>query len=1424
MSVAIEWIAHPETTKYNLPVHLVFPKRITVERIRKALLHIIEVRETLRLRITQEENGEIRQYVGEVGNPNLGVDLKVMSDAEVELYVKEGFLRPFTPFSSEPLVRFEIIEAESSNHLLADFHHILADGTTLAPIWSINDLKAALEGKPLKPHDYSILQYAEKEQKSFCSELYARAKDYYKEKFAGISFTNPATLGKPAWGNQVVCSEFIDASEVEEWGRANGFASNLLFLSAFQIGLSRFCREEKVASCTLNHGRSDRLLRGIYGMFVRNTPVTAAVCPSKTVLEFVREQRRELMSTIRYGAYPITHFCRDLNKSLATVFAFQGGEMLEYLTVDGERIDAPQLPHGLTDENLACMIYTAGKDYEIRVTASDALYTEGWLRAFAKAVRVCVRSIMDNPLQTIGELQIVDEKECAELLELGNYDADCNYAHKKENLPSVEEGGTFIGLFLRQAAKTPDNIAVVDETGSYTYAELERESARYAQHYKEEAQGTFCCVPTRRTKDFLARVIGIGRAGCAYVPVDEDLPKERKRFIMDDADGKSCPPGTAYMIYTSGTSGKPKGVMISHSAKANLVRFIAKEWQLTERSRISCHSSFAFDASVEDLFPVLTVGGSVYIVPEKVRKDLHLLYDYICENGITGGCYTTQFGQLLLQHYPDLPVEYLVVGGERMTRNPDCKARLINTYGPTEFTVDATFYELEHGKHYDNIPIGRPFANTSAFILDANGNLLPRGIVGELCLSGVQMAIGYWNQQELTADKFQSIPSFCRAKGYEPLKIYRTGDLCRWNEDGLLEYVGRIDNQVKLRGYRVELAEIERISIGCEGVVQAVAAVKEVNGADRLVVYLMLSATQKNETDGGVAVLDALKSRLRELLPSYMLPDFHVVLDAFPTTSNGKIDYDLLPIPENFPPKQGAEPATEMERKLCRIFSSILGGIRFFADDDFFLCGGTSILAIRVVMEAAKDGLIFTYKDFFDNPTPQMLAAFIDGKGERKAQHDIADYDYSAIDSLLECGFAKCKARISEPFTAQSKFAESAHKCSLYKSYTNVLLFGANGFLGIHLLYELLHEYKGKIVCTTRAEDDGKAYERLAETYMDFHAERLDDYRDRVQVIALDITDKQSFQELKSLDVDTAINCAANVKHFAKAGGIMAVNYHGALNILDFCKENNCRLIHASTTSVCGRGEQTLSTKHETLNQVSDKQPTTKQPTTKQPNNQTTKEPNQLNEQSLYIGQDCSANEYVLSKFLAERAVLQAVVDGLDAKVIRLGNLSPRISDGRFQRNADDNTFMRTFKGFARAGAYPKEIIDVPIHFEPIDETARAFLLLANAPNDCVVLHCYNASTATYGDMISAMKQSGMMLKGLSLADFAKKVETLSEEDKTLMMTNIVAYGINADSLSANAMNIDSTFSNELLSSMGFEWTQTNGDYLSKCVTNIIKD
>lgn len=1354
MSVALEWIAHPETTKYNLPVYLDFSKKIDSERISKALTRIVEAREVLHLQIVQDENGEIRQYVD--SEMQIDIPMRNMSDNDAKSYIERDFLRPFNPFASEPLVRFEIIETDNHNYLLADLHHIIADGTSFSPIWCNRDLVAALKGEQLPVFNYTVLQYAEEEQASFNSVGYERAKEYYKEKFSDVSFTDISDIRKSVWGNQIICSEFINASEVEEWSRENGVTSNMLFMAAYSIVLSRFSREEKVAFCTLNHGRSDRRVRDIYGMFVKNSPVIADVCPHKTAMDFVAEQRRELMATIRYGAYPITHFCRDLNKPLCTVFAFQGGEMLEGLDFEGEYVKATQLPHGLTDEELGCMIYTVGNDYEIRLTASDALYSNNRLESFAKAVLVCVKNIMDNPQQTIGKLQIVDDVERASLMKLGEGD-----------VLLYDETVTFVDLFLNQVERTPEAIAVVDEEGAYTYAELERKSAQYAEYYadRRKSVGTehsFVCVETHRTKDYLAKVIGIERAGCAFVPVDTEMPKERQDFVINEADGKACPCDSAYMIYTSGTSGRPKGVIISHRAKANLVRFISSEWHLDENSRICCHSSFAFDASIEDLFPVLTVGGAVYIVPEEARRDLHLLHDFICKNGITGGCFTTQLGQLLLQSYPDLPMEYLVVGGEKMTQSPNNKLRLINTYGPTEFTVDATYFELENDRHYNNIPIGRPLPNTSAFILDGSGNLLPRGVAGELCLAGAQMATEYWQHPELTDEKFVT-----NADG---VKMYKTGDICRWNDNGQLEFLGRLDNQLKLRGYRVELSEIERAALDCQCVSQAIATLKKIGRLDRIVLYLRLFA-DGNHTQA--TARNEIRLKLQDVLPSYMLPDHYIIVDEIPTTNNGKTDYDALPIPECLNVKIGAEPSTETERLLCELFAKTLGLERFFADDDFFLCGGTSLLAIRVVMEAAKIGLKFTYQNFFDNATPQKLAAFIGGDVGKTFQHDIANYDYTAIDNLLK------------------KNAVSASATCEMLPLGNVLLLGANGFLGIHLLHSLLHEYACDVVCVVRAENDAAAYDRLVDVFAYYHAENLDCYRDRLKILALDITDKESFAKLSQQHIDTVINCAANSKHFAKSGEIMVANYDGVLNILEFCKERDCRFIHASTISVCGRvgksvdGENVL-----------------------------------LSEQSLFVNQDCSANEYVLSKFLAERAVLECAAQGMDAKVIRLGNLSPRFSDGHFQTNADANTFMRTFKGFARAAAYPREIMSVPLHFEPIDETAKAFLLLARTRKDSVLLHCCNDYTVSYGEMITAMHNSGIALTEMDFLDFTAKVDSLGIEDKTLMMTNIVAYGINANSLNSAVM-ISSDKSNEMLAAMGFKWPETKLDYMVKFVEEL---
>ena len=521
-------------------------------------------------------------------------------------------------------------------------------------------------------------------------------------------------------------------------------------------------------------------------------------------------------------------------------------------------------------------------------------------------------------------------------------------------------------------------------------------------------------------KAFVIAAIAIERAGYAYVPLDYDYPNDRLLYMLDDSESQvlitshailkekakdgdeftakniifiddflreeagrtnekdtsinlATPDGIAYMIYTSGSTGKPKGVMIPHKAKANFVQFIAKEWHHTEKSRICCHSSYSFDASIEDLYPVLTVGGTLYIVPQEARKDMELLHKFIIDNGITGGCYTTQLGQMLLQQYPDLPVDYLVVGGEKMTTAPKCDCRLINTYGPTEFTVDSTFFEIEKGREYKNIPIGRPLHNLAAYVLDSYGHLMPQGVPGELCMAGPQMAAGYWRRQDLTEEKFASV-------GFTSEKVYHTGDLVRYNEDGQIEYMGRIDNQVKLRGFRIELGEIETLISKYEGVTMVSAQVREIGGVQHLVAYY--SANKEIDKTN-------LEAYLAESLTEYMVPDVYMQLDEMPLTPNGKVNTKALPTPD-IEHTEYVEPEGEEEAVVAECIAQVLSMEgKVGALDNFFALGGDSIKSIRLVSMLRQKGVSLSVADVMKAKTVRAIAALAESDVESNISQEV---------------------------------------------------------------------------------------------------------------------------------------------------------------------------------------------------------------------------------------------------------------------------------------------------------------------------------------------------------------------------------------------------------------------------------------------------
>ncbi|MBQ4482817.1 MAG: amino acid adenylation domain-containing protein, partial [Lachnospiraceae bacterium] len=480
-------------------------------------------------------------------------------------------------------------------------------------------------------------------------------------------------------------------------------------------------------------------------------------------------------------------------------------------------------------------------------------------------------------------------------------------------------------------------------------------------------------------------VLGIHKAGAAYLPIDADYPEDRISYMLEDSGAETVlteetvramiagyenanpvnlaeNSSLAYMIYTSGSTGRPKGVMISHRAMLNFVHFIRYRWHLTEKSRIACHSNFSFDASVEDLYPALTVGGCVFIVPEKERHDIFEMRRYISENSINGGSYSTQFGQLLSSDEM-LDVDYLCVGGEAMTSVPKARGPVYNAYGPTEFTVDATYFELDKERTYDNIPIGRPLANCHAFITGLHGELLPQGIKGELCLAGPQIAEGYWKQEEVTREKFVDCPYL---KGQ---KMYRTGDLARYNGEGQLLYLGRIDTQVKLRGFRIELGEIESRASAFEGVKTAAAEVKR----DNLVLYYV----SENELDN-----DALKAFLSESLTEYMVPSVYMRLPEMPMTPNGKIDRKALPEPEIGTDEEITAPETDTEKKLFEISSEILGTDRFGITNNLVSLGLSSLDAMRLTGAIEqKLGVRLSVSVIMQKPEIRAIAAYIDSNG-----------------------------------------------------------------------------------------------------------------------------------------------------------------------------------------------------------------------------------------------------------------------------------------------------------------------------------------------------------------------------------------------------------------------------------------------------------
>ena len=980
LGIFLQCIQNPQSTQYNLPNAGFMTPAVDIERLIDAWQRLIDARPEFRTRFIIDDNGEPRQWSDT--EMQIPIVRRKMSEAEMQTYIHDGLVRPFDLLSGEPLFRIEFIETEKGWWQVTDGHHVVFDGMSFTPVIMQIDINKAYMGEELTPHPYGMYQAAEDEVATFGTEVYEKAKAYYAEKFAGLDFATLSRSESGSMGKMARRSTFINRQLCDDWCKEHGVPINLLFQAAFSHILSVLLRQEKVAYFTVNHGRMDKRLRECIGMFVKSVPILANCTTDTTVTEFIKSFRTELMSTIRYGVYPFNHFCRDLKMTSGVSFNFQAlADMEEAMILGDERIYGVQPVRDMIDDDMTVFIFFNGENYEMRVESSSAMNDEATLQMMADAMLATMNNMMAAPDGKLKDIAIVSPDEEQQLLALS----------KGETL-DYDTTETWISLFRRQVENRPDAVAVADAKGTYTYKALDEASDAVALYLIEKGlkADDFVAIRMDRSREFMAAALGCHKASVGYVPIDLDYPAERVDYMLQDSGAKltideqtvsealagsysgtlrpATPENLAYMIYTSGSTGQPKGVMIQHKALLNFVHFIRKEWRLTEQSRIACHSNFAFDAAVEDLYPVLTTGGTLYIVPEEARLDISLLRQYLKDNAITGGCYTTQLGQLLGSDAP-LDVDYICLGGEKMTAVPQTTGRVLNTYGPTEFTVDSTFFEVAPDKSYDNIPIGRPLYNLYALVLDGNGHLVPEGAVGELCMAGPQMAKGYWNRPDLTAEKFCDVTI-----GGRTMKVYHTGDLVRYNDSGNLEFLGRIDFQVKLRGFRIELGEIESRANQFDGIQQVAAEVK--NGQTLCLYYTASTDIDK----------EALKAFLAETLADYMVPSALMQLDEMPLTPNGKVNRKALPEPE-LEAGEIVMPATELEQQLFDIVATLLQTDKFGVTTNLVAMGLSSLAAMRLGAAIQKQlGLQVKMAAIMKSPTIRDIVALLDddqaaGKG-----------------------------------------------------------------------------------------------------------------------------------------------------------------------------------------------------------------------------------------------------------------------------------------------------------------------------------------------------------------------------------------------------------------------------------------------------------
>lgn len=1036
-----------DSTVYSILAACEVNGALNISSLEKALYQIVERHQILRTTFRQVDDELCQCISGDIEANIAVVDIRAYSGEQQQDHLDglfSGYLAEPFDLGQGPLFKVTVVRLnETKNIICLNIHHAIFDGVSGSVFFK--ELMLFYKGVeysevvnidplPIQYADYAHWQQTEQ------AGMLEQQLEYWKGRLSGqlpvlqLPIDNVRPESQTFTGAHHSFTIPADLSEaIKQLARKQKVSLFMLLLAAFKLLLARYSGQTDIIVGTPIAGRNYAEVQSLIGCFVNTLVLRTDIAECEYFTDVLEVVKRVSSEAFARQDYPFDRLVdelmpqRDLRYSpifqvMFTVNIFQDQSDIDLMGLDFKPLEiSPSVsPFDLTVDITES---ASGSELVVGFTYNKDLFKEETINQIGRHYQNLLRSIVIQPAAHCADLVMLGTQERLNLFTEWNKTSGgvCRCIHE---------------IFEEQVEATPDQLALAYNGNEVTYRELNKQSNRLAHYLIECGVGdeTLVGLCMERSTDMIVSILAVLKAGGAYVPLDPEYPQSRLSYMIEDSgvevmlchsasvpDGKYAfraialddvdivqalhdfsshnlanvqqgPNSLAYIMYTSGSTGQPKGTMVEHQSISRLVKnpnYIT----FNRADKVAQASNCSFDAATFEIFGALLNGASLcFIEPEVLlapeRLEYVLKQEFITTLFIT----TALFNQMSVENPAGFSsLKYLLFGGEKVNIDAVNRivksgkpAHLVHVYGPTENTTFSTYYEIRVAA--DQFPIGKPISATSCFVLDRNKNILPRGGVGELYLGGSGLARGYYKKPELTQEAFIANP-FANDPG---ARLYKTGDLVRYCADGNLEFIGRVDDQVKIRGFRIELGEIEYQLRSLAEIDSAVVLVKENESESKhLVAYFTtaVAATDQN-------IVQTVRQKLKKSLPEHMMPSFFVCLEQFPVNANGKIDKEALPEPDTTAAMGEYKPAvTESEIKLLEIWSRLLkiDKEKISVTANFFELGGDSILSIQVVSNAAKAGLHITVKQIFEHQTIQNLALHLKAGASIKApQHAIS--------------------------------------------------------------------------------------------------------------------------------------------------------------------------------------------------------------------------------------------------------------------------------------------------------------------------------------------------------------------------------------------------------------------------------------------------